>query len=132
MDSITKGVHALEHRLKLFAEFNPNPIILLNLLGEIIYINLAARTQFPTITAVGIHHPVLSVLVQELKKNKPDGKVFTIFSQDVTYFANTYEQQIFLIPDNDTIFVYMYDVTEKNRFEAVINDILYYWVDHNR
>lgn len=124
MDKINKEFdHSLEHRLKLFAEINPNPIILLNFLGEIIFLNLSARTQFPTIAAEGKHHAILSMIIQELKKYPLSGKELIVFSQDIKYLDTTYEQQIFAIHENDTIFIYMIDMTEKKRFEDEIRSI---------
>lgn len=113
----------LTNRLTFFTEFNPNPIIGLNLSGEIIYLNLSARTQFPTISSAGAKHPVLSVLNQELKKFKPGAEDFIVFSQDVNYFDNIYELHVFAILDQDTVFVHINDVTEKKRFEEEIRSI---------
>lgn len=96
-----------------FSEFHPNPIIGLDLSYEIIYLNLSARTQFPSIVSAGIKHPVLSILVKEFKKLKPNGKDLFVFSQNIRYFENIYEQQIFLMPNNDIIFIFMNEVTEK-------------------
>jgi len=109
--------HDFDSRLILFSEFNPNPIIGLNLLGEFIFVNLSARTQFPTLVRLGKKHPVLSVLIDELSEFKHGTEELIIFSRDVFYLNNIYDQQIFAMPKRNVIFIYMNDVTEQRHIE---------------
>jgi hypothetical protein len=118
MDNVKiENDHYLEQRLKTFAEFNPSPIILLNFLGEIVFVNLSARTQFPTLTSLGSHHPILLLLFQQLKKMMPINNETVIWSQDINYLNSVFEQQIFVLQNQNTIFINMYDVTDKKQLE---------------
>jgi len=107
----------LDPRLSFFTEWNPNPIIGLNYLYEIIYMNFSARAQFPTLDNQGKHHPILVNLPEKLNKLLQKSDDLVLFSQDIFYLSRIYDQQIFVIPDKDAIFIYLHDVTDKRRME---------------
>ncbi|MHB1948049.1 MAG: ATP-binding protein, partial [Gammaproteobacteria bacterium] len=107
----------LDSRLTFFTEWNPNPIVGLNLNYDIIYLNLSARTQFPSLDNQGKHHPILLNLPEKLNKLLQNSSGLVLFTQDVFYLSRVYDQQIFIIPDKDTIFIYLNDVTDKRRME---------------
>lgn len=62
-----------------FTEWNPNPIIVLNLLNEIIYLNLAARTQFPSLSNLGTKHPILLSLPDQFKNLSKNSQELIVF-----------------------------------------------------
>ena len=114
---------ALE-QLSFFNEFHPNPIIGLSLSFEIVYLNLSARIQFPSLSTEGTKHPILFKLIEEMKQLHPTGKDLIVYSQDVKYLDSVYEQQIFLIPHKDVIFIFMTDVTAKEKQKAKQSELV--------
>lgn len=104
-------------RIAFFPEWSPNPIVCLNLLGEFIYLNLSARTQFPTLSDQGRIHPILSGLADKFSQFKREREGFVVFSRDISYANVIYEQQVFAIIEKDCVFIYMNDVTDKKSLE---------------
>jgi signal transduction histidine kinase len=113
----------LDSKLNLFTEWNPNPIIGLNKIGEIIFLNFASRTQFPTLSSLGKKHVLLLGLMEKLIEFSSGPNELVVFNRDIQYLDKIYEQQVFSIPDNETVFIYMNDVTEKKLFETQLGII---------
>lgn len=107
----------VENHLSDFTEWNPNPIIEMNLKGEVIYFNLAARAQFPNLISMGARHPIRAGLAEHIANLKYMHGQFVVFSREVSYFGYIYEQQIFSISEKNFIFVYMNDITARRNAE---------------
>lgn len=120
---INKNDQDLLGRLSFFAEWSPNPIIGLNMLGEFVYLNLTARTQFPTLTTLSQEHPILSGLTDKISQFSQHEEGLVVFSRDISYLNSIYEQQVFMFPEKDGVFIYLYDVTDKRRLEKNLNKI---------
>lgn len=110
-------------KIAFFPEWSPNPIICLNLLGEFIYLNLSARTQFPTLSELGKNHPILSGLADKFGPFKHEREGFIVFSRDISFASAIYEQQVFGIPEKDCVFIYMTDVTDTKCLEENLKQV---------
>jgi signal transduction histidine kinase len=104
-----------------FTEWNPNPIVELNRRGEIIYINMAAMVQFPTMLSAGHEHLVFLGLIEKMEEMLQGKNELVIYARDVTFSQNIYEQQVFAIPKKSSLFVYMSDITARRLAEDKIN-----------
>ncbi|MES2218008.1 MAG: PAS domain S-box protein [Pseudomonadota bacterium] len=110
-----------KNHLHNFAEWNPKPIIEINLAGEIIYFNLAARAQFPNLLTVKSKHPVLIGLMDQLGNlDKVPGE-FVVFFREVEFLTYIYEQQIFSFADKSSVFIFMDDITARKYAEKQLH-----------
>lgn len=115
--------HSLQERFKIFCDWNPHPIIALNLSGNIVYYNLAARTQFLKLANFGVDHPIFSGLMNKIAGLLQDPSDLVVFSQEVTYLDSIYDQQIFAVPKKNSIFIYMNEITEKKHIEEELRSL---------
>ncbi|PZV13310.1 MAG: diguanylate cyclase [Pseudanabaena sp.] len=100
-------------------ELNPRPIIELNLVGQILYINPAALSQFPNLEVMRINHPLLQeLLVQLVPLVNPVSKFFV---REVAIKDNVFEEIIHFMPWNEVIRVHIADVTKRKEAEAIIS-----------
>jgi signal transduction histidine kinase/CheY-like chemotaxis protein len=109
-----------KNQLADFTEWNPNPIIELNLSGEIVYLNLAARAQFPTLYITGHKHPILSDINDQIAGLIQGNSDFIVFAREIEYLNNIYEQHVFSIPGTNYIFIHMTEITARKHAEAQI------------
>jgi len=105
-------------QMDFFTEWNPNPIIQLNLDGEVIYLNLAARGRFPTLMNAGLRHPVIFGLKDKVHHLMQVKGEFVTFYQEVNFLNSVYEEQVFSVAGRDSIFIHITDITAKKRIEA--------------
>jgi signal transduction histidine kinase len=112
-----------EDAVSIFTEWNPSPIIELNLAGKAVYLNLAARTQFPSLVNAGAQHPILFGILEKIDLLIQDTKNFIVYEQEISYANTTYEQQIFVIPEKGSICIYMFDITARRRAEEEVKTI---------
>ena len=107
-----------DDQLAYFAEWNPNPIIELNMAGAVTYANLVARTNFPDLTAAGHAHPILKGLenvIAEFQHNQQSE--LTLYEREIDLSKKSYEQQLFGFP-NGSIYIFMIDVSERKQLKA--------------
>lgn len=119
-------------RLASYPELTPNPIIEIDLQGNITYANPAAVMEFKNIQALGMQHPIL-IGLQELatRVGKQREKVNI---REVELGDRIYEQSIHYIYESELIRTYVTDITDRKRAEeqlrqqaqreAVINRII--------
>lgn len=119
MDTLSNENHRLE-QLASFTEWNPSPVIELNLEGKIVYLNLAARARFPGIINKQTDHPLIMNIVNQVIKMIEDHSNIIVYAREVSFSDYIYEQHIFCIPGKNSIFIYMNDVTAKKRAEEQI------------
>jgi PAS domain S-box-containing protein len=100
-----------------FTEWNPNPIIEINVKGEIICFNLAARAQFPNLLSKGAKHPLLSGLIGQIESLVKTKGEFVVFLREVKYLNRIYEQQLFSVAEKTSIYIYMNDITSHKHIE---------------
>lgn len=108
-------------QLSNFTEWNPNPIIELNLKGEVVYLNLAARALFPTLSSLGQDHPLIKDLNKQIGEMIQNDSQIIIYAREITIVNNIYDQQILALPGQNSIFVYVSDITARKQAEAEVN-----------
>ncbi len=102
-------------RLATFPEGNPNPVIEVNVHGDIQYMNPAAQSLRQEPDAHSGLHPLLLDLrpiIQVVQSESSPSCDREISSQD-----RMYEQKITYLPELETIRVYSTDITERKRNE---------------
>lgn len=100
-------------RLASFPELIPNPIIEIDLQGNITYINPAAILKFPTLKEKKQLHPILMGLTSNLDHRKANA-----FVREVQVEEEFFEQSIHYLPESDLIRMFIVDVTERKQAEA--------------
>lgn len=113
----------LKERLLNFTEWNPNPIIELGLNEKITYLNLAARTQFPTLLTDKKDHPILQGIKHQIIEMMSDSMEIVIYAREISFSNNHYEQQIFAIPGGKSIFIFMTDITARKKAEDELKEM---------
>lgn len=118
----------LDHRDRLanFAELNTHPIIELNTLGEVVYLNPVARNEFPDMIEKGLAHPLLQGLQKLILDFLPNQhNEMIIFNREISLADKNFDQQLFVLP-NSGIYIFIIDITERNklRAQALLSDRL--------
>ncbi|WP_052672422.1 PAS domain S-box protein [Aliterella atlantica] len=102
-------------RLASFPELNSNPIIEIDLAGNITYLNPAALAQFPD-----IRENPCPLLVGVLESVKREGARFSI--REVEIDTTVYEQSIHYIAESDLIRSYFVDITQRKQTEIALRE----------
>jgi len=112
-------VHKTINQFIASPELNPQPIIELNLVGKILYLNPAALSQFPNLEEMRINHPLLQeLLVQLLPLVNPARKFFI---REVSINDKVFEEIIHFMTWNEVIRLHIADVTNQKQAEAIIS-----------
>ncbi len=106
-----------------FTEWNPNPIIKINRQGGIEYINLAARALFPNLMDQGFNHPIFSGLMENIALFESTESQVIIFAKEIAYHNAIYEQQIFSVPEANSLYIYLFDITRRIHAEEELKVI---------
>jgi len=111
-----------EPQLTSFAELNPYPIVEIDSEGQVVYANLATRTQFPDLISLGLRHPLLVGLEGHIANFKPlvQGEI-TVLNRELAWNQRIYEQQIFGL-SSAHIFIFMMDVSERNHLRTTAHN----------
>ena len=104
-------------RLASFPELLPNPIIEINLVGKVTYLNPTAIYSFPDIQEVGLKHPILSGLIDAVQNEKKE-----LFVREVEVGSAIFEQSVHYITESRAIRSYLVDITERKRAEAALRE----------
>ncbi len=102
-------------RLASFPQLNPNPVIELNIDGDVRYINESGKKTFPDLVAKGHTHPLLAnwkKLVDKLK-NEPSGHL----TREVKAGARYYHLTLIYDRIEDSVRIYALDFTERKQLE---------------
>ncbi|MBD2440124.1 EAL domain-containing protein [Nostoc sp. FACHB-110] len=101
-------------RLASFPELIPNPIIEMDLEGNITYLNPAAATKFPKIRDIGQIHPVLAGLLNAVQDRKINS-----FWREIKVDKEVFEQCVHYLAESDLIRTFIVrDITEQKQAEA--------------
>lgn len=103
-------------------EPSPEPLVELDLAGNALYLNQAARTRFPDLQAVGSWHPALAHVAKTLPRFRHGEK--KSFSFEVSHEQLVYHQMIYYVPESALIRVFFRDVTEQHRAKLLERDAL--------
>ena len=107
-------------RLSSFPELTPHPIIETDLKGNITYVNPAAVTQFPELSAPlseDQDHVLLAGLYLMLEKGYRHYHV-----REVQVRERWYEQSIHCLPQSSIIRSYLVDITQRKHIEQGLRD----------
>jgi diguanylate cyclase (GGDEF)-like protein/PAS domain S-box-containing protein len=105
-------------RLASMPEQSPDPVVELDLAGNALYVNQAARSRFPDLQALGSWHPALSNVASVLPRFRHGEQ--KSFSFEVTYEQSVYHQMIYYVPDSALVRVFLHDVTEQQRARELL------------
>jgi len=101
-------------RLASFPELIPNPIIEIDLEGQVTYLNPAAALKFPKLREVGKEHPMLAGLPDAVQNRKENS-----FVREVEVGEEVFEQSVHYLPESDLIRTFVVrEITEQKRAEA--------------
>ena len=103
-------------RLASFPEFNPNPVIEIDLTGTITYLNPAAIIRFKDLKKNRLEHPMLKGLLSivHIQRENP-------FIREVKVENTFFEQSVHYLAESDLIRIFISDVTERKHAEAELH-----------
>lgn len=102
-------------RLASFPELIAHPIVEIDLVGTITYLNPAAVAQFPSIREVKLEHPILAGLLPAVNNSQEK-----FFVREVEVANKVFEQSVHYIAESDLIRSYIVEVTERKQVEAAL------------
>ncbi|HEV2856157.1 MAG TPA: EAL domain-containing protein [Thermoanaerobaculia bacterium] len=105
-------------RLASMPEQSPDPLIELDLAGNALYVNQAARSRFPDLQALGSWHPVLGNLATLFPRFRHGER--KSFSFEVSHEQRTYHQMVYYVAEGSLVRVFLHDITEQRRAEAIL------------
>lgn len=108
--------------LASFPNLDPNPVIEINSTGEITYVNLAARVEFPDLTTLGRKHQLVKGMLSTTDKFKMGRNEYAMVEKIIN--GGVYELHCSFIPDTQDIRAYVLDATERRRSEELKNEFL--------
>ncbi len=97
-------------RLASFPELIPNPIIEIDIQGQITYLNPAAIRQFPQFKTKSLEHPILSDL-PDLVRQQPE----PTFTREISCNGAVFEQSVHYLPQSDLIRIFITDISDRQK-----------------
>jgi signal transduction histidine kinase/ligand-binding sensor protein len=101
-----------------FPEHNPNPVLELDMAGQVLYLNPAARRLFPNLKEQGLGHPWLAGLDSAGKALQTGAQCST--SRDLKVGQRWYRQAINYVKELERIHLYGFDVTENKQAQETL------------
>ena len=102
-------------RLASFPELFSDPIIELDLRGNITYLNPAAHRRFPNLKQEQRDHPIVSGVVSLIHQHEKNS-----VTREIVFGNRTFEQSIHLIAASQLIRCYVSDITKRKRAELLL------------
>lgn len=108
-------------KLASFPELSPNPIIELDWVGNITYLNPSAVSKFPELKDNSSlkNHPLLLGLLKNTNLQSGDNKLFV---REVNIKNLIFEQYIHYLPDKKLIRSYIFDFTKRKALESQLQE----------
>jgi len=106
--------------LASFPELNPNPILELDIAGNIKYLNPATEVLFPDLPSQGCQHPFLAdwdLLLRTLREKEPH-----TLTRDIKIGELWYEQSYVLLPSTGDVRLYARDITNRKQAEQTLRE----------
>ena len=97
-------------RLAALADHSPSALAEVERHGAVTYLNNAARDMFPTLSALGFRHPLLSGAREIVEKMERDGEQSA--TREVRVGDRVFSQKVVIDPDAPQISIYSDDVTQ--------------------
>lgn len=95
------------------SEQSPDPLVELDLAGNALYVNQAARSRFPDLEALGSWHPLLGNLTSIFARFRKGER--KSFSFEISHEQRIYHQMVYYVPDGALVRVVLSDVTEQRK-----------------
>ena len=102
-------------RLASFPELFSDPIIEIDIKGNITYLNPAALRSFPTIQQEQLHHPILAGVIPLVEAERE-----TSIVREVAIKDKIFEQSIHLIFASQLVRCYVSDITKRKQAELIL------------
>ena len=115
-----KTLEANNAYLATFPEMNADPILELDLEGNLKYLNPAGKRIFPDLPTLGLRHPFLEDWEELIKQIRPGNSVQPII-HEVSFGDSFYEQTYVPVNEKRTR-IYCRDVTERKRAENQVKE----------
>ena len=106
--------HSLE-RLASFPELFSDPIVEIDLKGNITYLNPAAIKSFPALKQNQLQHPILQGIIPLVKAKETSALV-----REVVIGEKIFEQSIHLISTSKLVRCYISDITKRKQAEILL------------
>jgi len=129
MDELLRNIqHGVERqqaqeeiiRLASFPRLHPDPVIELDSVGVVTYVNPAAEKLFPDLGELGLAHPLLNGLAGTIPDLLENGR-----HEEIGYEAEvdgaTYELHVYDVRDANLFRIYVMDITQRKKNEAEIH-----------
>jgi len=105
-------------RLASFPEMNPNPIVEVDIEGEVHYINDAGETLFPDCRTAKLVHPLFQGLADIYDELDQKDKDYLIRELEID--GIWFQQTVHLVKNTDRVRFYVVDITDQKRAEEAI------------
>jgi PAS domain S-box-containing protein len=118
--SIYKQAKEQIAHLASFPELNPNPVLELDMAGNIKYLNTATKALFPDLQSQGIKHPFLAnweALVNTLRNEDS-----SFLTRDISIDDAWYAQMLVHVPITHEIRLYGRNITERKKAEQALRE----------
>ena len=106
-------------RLASFPELNPNPIVEIDLTGQVQYLNPSAESLFPDLRSKGSNHPWIADFEELTALGQQDPSKSYLREKRVG--DSWYQQVTYYTPEWKQIRIYGYDITEHKRAEKTLS-----------
>jgi diguanylate cyclase (GGDEF)-like protein len=103
-------------RLASFPKLQPNPVIELDAAGAITYLNPAAVRLFPDLNEMGLSHPLLCDLTEQIAALR-EGRLQGVAIFEAGIDGLTYELHISYVREVDLIRIYVQDISQRKLAE---------------
>ncbi len=114
-----KRAEAVISHLASFPELNPNPVVELDAAGKIVYLNPAARSEFPGLSMERIQHPFLADW-EKLASALLKGEARSV-TRDINVGDRWYDQGVAYLPSIQRFRIYTRDVTQRKGAEEALS-----------
>ncbi len=104
-------------RLASFPELISNPILEVDLAGDITYLNPAAIAHFPNIKQTKLKHPILAEIISIVKEG--DRKFFV---REIEVEDRVFEQSVHYLAESDLVRIYVVDITKRKQTETALRE----------
>ena len=102
-------------RLASFPELFSDPIVEIDLKGNITYLNTAALKRFPTLKKDKLQHPIIAGIISLVKAKGQASLV-----REIKIGARIFEQSIHLISTSKLVRCYISDITKRKQAEILL------------
>ena len=112
--NIFEGNHSLvSSQQNSLAELSPNPIVEIDLFGNITYINSVGLVSFPDIYQQKLNHPLLSNLIAQYNQGRDN-----VICREIQIDRQTFYQTAHYLPDKRVIRNYITDISDQKLLES--------------